>query len=286
MNKICLVLEGGGNRGVFTAGVLDAFLDYEIYINNIYAVSAGALNAMSYLSRQKGRSFRINKDHVFSDKCINYKRVLHSKGILNLDYLFNEVNTKEDPFDLQEFNKNKDNYVVVSTNVLTGAPFYKKIEDYSKDWEYIKASASLPLFSKLVAIESLKLTDGGISDSIPIVKALNDGYDRIIVVTTRDKDFICKPYRLMNAYKTKYFKYPKLIEAMKNRYNKYNVTRDLIVKYQQEGKVLAIYPSEPLIISNLERDEDKLVSIYNLGYNCAKNMIDDIKMFIGGNLDE
>ena len=147
MSKVCLVLEGGGNRGTYTFGVLDAFIDNDIVINNIYGVSAGALNAMSYFSKQRGRSFRINKEYIFSKKCISYKRAIRG-NILNLDYLFNEVNLKDDPLDFATFNKYNENYVTVSTNVVTGAPYYKNIRNYEQDWEYIKASASLPCFLK------------------------------------------------------------------------------------------------------------------------------------------
>lgn len=285
MKKICLVLEGGGNRGIYTSGVLDAFIDHNIDIRNIYGVSAGALHALSYLSRQKGRSLRINKQHVYSRECVDYKRIFVGKSVLNLDYLFTEVNVSIDPLDFESFN-NKGDYVVVATNIVTGAPVYKKIEDYNKDWPYIKASASLPVFSKYVNIDGLKLLDGGLSDSIPVVKAFNDGYDKVIAVLTRDVDFVCKPYKYMHVYKTKYLKYPNLIKTMENRADKYNVTRDLIENLQKEGKVLAIYPSEPLIISHLENDSDKIDYIYNLGYNDAIKMIKKIKAFIGGNKDE
>ena len=187
MKKVCLVLEGGGNRGVYTAGVLDAFLDNGIVIPNVYGVSAGALNAISYLSKQKGRSLQISKDYFRSQECVNFKRVLRGKSIVNLDYLFSET---AETIDLEEFNKNE-NFIAVSTNVVTGAPVYKKIDDYKKDIQYIKASASLPIFSKIVEVDSLKLLDGGISDSIPVVKALADGFDKVIVVLTRDKNFVC-----------------------------------------------------------------------------------------------
>lgn len=286
MSKVCLVLEGGGNRGSYTAGVLDAFLDNNIYIPNIYAVSAGALNSLSYLSRQRGRSFRINKEYALSKRCIDYKRILKLQSVLNLDFLFNEVNNEIDPFDVEEFDKNKENFIVTCTNIVTGAPVYKNISYYQRDLEYIKASASLPLFTKIVEVDSLKLLDGGMSDSIPVIKALEDNYDKIIVVLTRDKEYKCKPYKLMNAYKTKYFRYPNLIKSMENRFNKYNVTRDLIVSLEKQGKVLAIYPSEQLIISNLEKNEDKLTNVYNIGYNDATRMISKIKKYIGGKNNE
>ena len=281
MKKVCLVLEGGGNRGVYTSGVLDAFIDNGIDIKNIYGVSPGALNAMSYLSKQKGRSLRLSKQQLSNKECVDYKRMLLGKSIVNLDYLFNEVNNEIDPLDLKEFN-NKDDFIAVSTNIETGLSVYKKIEDYNQDYLYIKASASLPLFSSIVHVDGLKLLDGGLSDSIPVFKALDDGYNKVIVVLTRDKDFVCKPYKLMKAYKAKYIKYPNLIKTMENRANKYNVTRDLIETYTNQGKVLPIYPSAPIAVSHLEKDTDKIDAVYNLGYSDATKMVKQIKEFIRG----
>lgn len=285
MQKVCLVLEGGGNRGVYTAGVLDAFLDNNIDIRDIYGVSAGALNAISYLSKQKGRSLRISKDHFRSENCMNYKHVLKGKSIVNLDYLFDDVSNNIDPLDFDEFNKNN-RFVVVATNVETGRPVYKVVEDYNKDLAYIKASASLPIFSKIVEVDSLKLLDGGISDSIPIIKAIEDGYDKAIVILTRDRDFVSQPYKFMAAYKAKYLKYPNFVKAIGNRYNNYNVTRDLIFNYENEEKVIVIAPSVPLTIKRLEKDESKIDEAYNLGYQDALKYIDQIKNIMGGKKNE
>ena len=120
MGKICLVLEGGGNRGVYTSGVLDAFLENNIDIRDIYGVSAGALNALSYLSKQKGRSLKINKEYIYNEQCVNYKRLFLGKNVVDLNYILEEINMKDDPLNMEEFNKSK-NFVVVATNVLGGA---------------------------------------------------------------------------------------------------------------------------------------------------------------------
>ena len=279
MSKVCLVLEGGGNRGVYTSGVLDAFLDNNIDIKTVYGVSAGALNALSYLSKQKGRSFNINKEFVTGNKCINYKRIFVG-NIVSLDYLF-EGNETVEEFNLEEFNK-REKFVVTCSDIVTGNALYKTIENYDKDLPYIKASASLPLFSKIVEVDSYKLLDGGICDSIPALKALQDGYDKIIVILTRHKEYVAKPYKFMSLYMTKYIKYPNLIRAMETRCEKYNVTRDAIENLEKEGKMLAVYPSEELVISRLEKDVNKLEEIYNIGYKDGINMIEKIKEYIGG----
>ena len=126
----------------------------------------------------------------------------------------------------------------------------------------------------------MKLLDGGISDSIPVMKAIEDKYDKIIVILTRDKDYMCKPYKLMNAYKAKYLRYPKFIKTMENRFNKYNVTRDLITSLENEGKVFAIYPSKELKISNLEKDKNKLDIVYNVGYEDGSKIVKQVKDYL------
>lgn len=282
MSKVCLVLEGGGNRGIYTSGVLDAFLENKIYINDIYGVSAGALNALSYISRQKGRSLRINKEFMLNKDSVDAKRILFNKDVLNLDLLINDINFGSDPLDLEAFNKYNSKYIVTCTNVNTGTPFYKQISDYEKEKDYIKASASLPLFTNVCKVDGLELLDGGISDSIPVFKALEDGYDKVIVILTRDKDFKCEPYDLMKLYKIKYSKYPNLLLTMNNRHNKYNTTRDLIEQYSLEGKVVALYPSEKLDISNLDKSIEKIEKVYDLGYQDGLKFCEIIKEIVKG----
>ena len=284
MSKVCLVLEGGGNRGIYTTGVLDAFLEKGLFINNIYGVSAGALNAMSYLSKQQGRSYRINKEYIFKD-CINYKRMLQGKSILNLDYVFNEVNRELDKLDIEAFEKNMGDYIVTCLDMKTGRPVYKKIESY-EDYPYIQASASLPLFASCVNVDGMKLIDGGFGDSIPVMKAIDDGYDKVVVICTRHKEYESKPYSLMNLYKIKYRKYPEMLATFKNRYIKYNITRDIMEDLAQNGKVFPIYPREELHIGNLEKDMKVIEYTYNLGYQDGLKMVSEVEKFLGGRVNE
>jgi predicted patatin/cPLA2 family phospholipase len=284
MSKVCLVLEGGGNRGIYTTGVLDAFLENDIFINNIYGVSAGALNAMSYLSKQKGRSYRVNKEYIFKN-CINYKRFLQGKSILNLDYLFNEVNLELDKLDIEAMEANMGEYIVTCLDMKTGRPVYKKIESY-QDYPYIQASASLPLFTTSMKLDGTKLLDGGFCDPIPVMKAIDDGYDKVIVICTRHKEFEAKPYSLMNLYKIKYRRYPEMLATFKNRYNKYNITRDIIEDLANKGKVFAIYPSEELHIAQLEKDMSVIEYVYKVGYQDGLNIIKELNKFLGGRVNE
>ena len=281
MKKSCLVLEGGGMRGMYTSDVLDAFMDNNLYINNIYAVSAGCYNALSYLSRQRGRSFRINTTYLKDKRYINMRRLFTKGSAVNTDFIFNDIFKELDPFDYESFKKNCGEFYAVSTDCLTGNSFYARIEDLEKDEEYVKASAALPLFTKLVEVDGLVLSDGGTSDSIPIKKAIEDGFSNNVVILTRPKDFVMKENKLIKLHRIKYRKYPNFVKALENRYLMYNATLALIEKLEKEKKIIVIRPDESLNIDNLEKNNDRIKEIYNKGYEDGEKYIEKVKSFIG-----
>lgn len=280
MKESSLILEGGGMRGTFTSGVLDAFLDNKIYFNNVYAVSAGCYNALSYLSRQKGRSYRINSTYLKDKRYISFKRLITKGSAINTDFIFNEVFDELDPFDYETFKNNCNKFYAVSTNCLTGDPYYALIRDLKEDVEYVKASAALPLFTKLVRINDLVLTDGGVSDSIPISKAIEDGFTNNIIVLTRPKGFIMGDNKLMKYYKVRHRNYPNLLKTMEDRKNKYNQTLQFIEKLEEENKAIVIRPGVDLNIGNLEKNQEKIERIYNYGYEEGIKCIKRIKKFV------
>ena len=281
MGKSCLVLEGGGMRGMYTSGVLDAFMDNNIFINNIYAVSAGCYNALSYLSRQRGRTFRINTTYLRDKRYINMKRLLTRGSAVNTDFIFNDVFGELDPFEYDSFKDNCGEFYAVSTNCENGEAVYARIRDLREDVAYVKASAALPLFTNLVKVDGLVLTDGGISDSIPIKKAIEDGFEKNVIVVTRPKGFLLGENKLMKYYKIRYKKYPNLLRAMESRSSIYNETLDYIESLEKENKVIVIRPKESLNISNLEKNEERIKQIYQMGYDDGIRYIDRIKKFLG-----
>lgn len=280
MKKSSLILEGGGMRGMYTSGVLDAFMDNDLYINNVYAVSAGCYNALSYLSRQKGRSYRINTTYLNDKRYINMRKLVTSGSAINTSFIFEEVFKKLDEFDYDEFKKNTDNFYAVSTNCDSGEAHYALIKDLDNDVEYVKASAALPLFTRIVKVDGLKLTDGGISDSIPIRKAIEDGFTNNVIVLTRPKGFILKDNKLMRFYKLRYKKYPNLLNAMSNRKYVYNDTLKYIEELEKNKKVFVIRPSVDLNIDNLEKDIHKIQKIYEMGYADGLKYIGELKNFL------
>lgn len=286
MKESSLILEGGGMRGMFTSGVLDAFMDNDLYINNVYAVSAGCYNALSYLSNQRGRSYRINTTYLRDKRYISFKKLMTKGSAINADFIFNDVFRELDPFDYAFFNENKGEFYSVSTNCVTGEAHYALIGDIDRDLEYIKASAALPLFTKLVKKDGFILTDGGVSDSIPIRRAIEDGFVNNVIILTRPKGFIMGDNKLMKYYKIRYRKYPKLIKAMENRKHLYNETLKYIEDLEKNRKVIVIRPREDLKISNLERNREKIEKIYNMGYEIGIEYINNIKKFIRVSEDE
>ncbi len=270
---------------MYTSGVLDAFMDKGLYFKNIYAVSAGCYNALSYLSRQRGRSYRVNTTFLNDKRYINFRSMMTRGSAVNTDFIFEEVFKNLDPFDYEEFKKNCHYFYAVSTNCDTGEAHYALVKDLDKDVEYVKASAALPLFTKLVKVDGLVLTDGGVADSIPVSRAFEDGFVNNVVILTRPKGFLLGENKFMKLNKIKYKKYPKLVEAMGNRHFKYNDTLSLINELEEEGKVIVIRPKESLNIANLEKNKERIKAIYEMGYKDGLEYVDKVKEFIKGNED-
>lgn len=280
MEESSLILEGGGMRGMFTSGVLDAFMDNNIYINNVYAVSAGCYNALSYLSKQRGRSYRVNSTYLKDKRYISFKRLITRGSAINTDFIFNDVFDELDPFDYEVFKNNCHKFYAVSTNCINGEAYYAQIKDLKKDVEYVKASAALPLFTKLVKVNGLVLTDGGVSDSIPISRAIEDGFVNNVIILTRPKGYVMGDNKLMKYYKIRYKNYPNLLKAMEDRKDKYNNTLSFIEKLEEENKVIVIRPGSDLNINNLEKNKEKIERIYNFGYEEGIKYIKRIRDFI------
>ena len=187
--KIGLVLEGGAMRGMYTAGVRDVFLDKNIQVDCIIGVSAGAFFGVNYKSRQMGRTLRYNIKYAKDSRYMGFKSLVRTGNIINKEFCFDEIPNKLDIFDYDTFNKTKEKFYAVVTNVDTGSPEYIEIKDLHESMEYLRASGSIPFVSKMVEIDGKKYLDGGISDSIPVEKMMDMGYDKIIVVLTRPKTY-------------------------------------------------------------------------------------------------
>ncbi len=278
--SIGLVLEGGAMRGLYTAGVLDVFLENNIKVDGIIGVSAGVLFGVNYLSKQKGRAIRYNKKFAKDKRYMGMRSFLTTGNIINKDFAYYEIPTKLDIFDEETFEKSDTDFWATVTNIETGEAEYIKLEKPIDQMEVLRATSAMPIVSEIIEIDGKKYLDGGVSDSIPVEKCKSMGYDKIIVVLTRTIEYRKKKASSTLA-KIKYKEYPKLIETMENRYKKYNETVEKIIDMENKKEIFVIRPSKDLKIKRIEKDVDKLQAMYDLGVSDCKKQLEDLKEYIG-----
>ena len=283
MVEVGLVVEGGGMRGIYTAGVLDFFMDKNLYFDDCYAVSAGACHVTSYLSKQKGRSAKITLDYIGDKRYCSINSLIKTGDMFGAEMIYDIIPNKLDLYDYDTFNKFKGNFYSVVTNCKTGKAEYIKIEDMKKDIIAVRASSSLPLLARIVKIDGEEYLDGGITDSIPIKNSIEDNHEKNVVILTRDKNYRKSKPGFISLLKMKYKKYPNLIKALENRYKMYNNTLDFLEEKRKENKVFIIQPKEPVNISRVEKNKDKLKALYDQGYNDAKEKYEELIKFLNEN---
>lgn len=277
--KIGLVLEGGAMRGMYTAGVLDVFLDNNIKVDGIVGVSAGVLFGVNYLSNQKGRAIRYNKRFCKDKRYMSLHSLISTGNIINKQFAFYDVPFKLDVFDEETYNKSEVDFYATITNIESGKAEYIKITDVRKQMEVLRATSAMPYVSEIINLETGKYLDGGVADAIPIDKCKELGYDKIIVVLTRPLAYRKKESNMFLA-NILYRKYPNLISTMKDKYRKYNETLEKIIDMENKKEIFVIRPSRKLKIARIEKDENKLQEMYELGVEDCKNMLEILKQFI------
>lgn len=277
-NKIALVLEGGAMRGLYTAGVLDVFMKNDIKVNTIFGVSAGALFGINYKSGQIGRALRYNLKYAHDKRYMGMYSLLTTGDVMNREFCFNKLVYELDPLDFETYDSSDIKFYAVVTNVETGKAEYIEISNAKRDMEYLRASGSMPFVSNLVEINGNKYLDGAVADPIPFKKALNMGYEKIIVIQTRPADYV-KSKSLL-PYGLVYKKYPKFVKTAKNAYINYNETLNLIKKYEKEGKIIVLRPSEKIKMQRVEKNLNKLQAIYDIGVKDCNNNLSKIKEYI------
>ena len=281
MIKAGLVVEGGGMRGVYSSGVLDFFIEKDLFFENNYGVSAGACHLCSYLAKQYKRAFRVNVDYLNDKRYCSVHSLLKTGNLFGAEMLYDIIPNELDLFDYDTYNKNKSNFYVVITDIKTGKPEYVKIGDLKKDIIYVRASSSLPLLAQNVKINDKEYLDGGISDSIPIKKSIADGNKKNVVILTRDSTYRKGKNSLMPIIKLKYKKYPNFVKSMADRYIVYNEILDFIKELEDNGDVFVIRPKKPVNIGRTEKNREKLEALYNDGYNDAKDCYEELLKYLG-----
>ena len=277
--KIGLVLEGGAMRGLFTAGVLDIFLDNNVEVTDVVGVSAGTLFGVNYVSKQRGRALRYNLKYINDKRYMNVKSWLKTGNLINKDFTYYKLPFQLDVFDNKTFKESPINFFATVTNIETGEAEFVKIEDAYKQMETLRATSALPFISEIIEVGDKKYLDGGIANSIPVDFFEKQDFDKVIVILTRPITYR-KEKTTGIQYKLFYKKYPKLVEKLENRYKEYNDTVDKIVELEKEGKLFVIRPSENITIKRLEKDVEKLQKVYDLGLKDGNNIIEDLKQYL------
>ena len=262
--KTGLVLEGGGVRGIYTAGVLDVFMDEGLTFDGLIGVSAGAIHGCSYLSGQKGRSLRYYRNYVSDPRFMSIRSLIKTGDMVGVDFCYHELPDKLDIYDHDAFLKNPTPYYAVCSNLDTGEAEYIRITDMRDQIDILRASASLPFCSRIVEIGDKRYLDGGCTDAIPIEKFREMGYGKNIIVLTRPMDYRKKPMN-MGLVKAFYRKYPKFVSALSRRHIRYNETVEKILELEKAGEVFVIRPAKALEVGRLERDPEKVQQVYNHG---------------------
>ena len=282
MIKAALVLEGGALRGMYTSGVLDTFLKNNMEFECVAGVSAGALNAMNYISKQPGRSAKINLEYCDDPRYIGRKAFIKNKGIIGYDYLFGDISENKVPFDYKSFENTNQRFIIVTTNCEKAETEYLEKSNCNDLFKAAQASSSMPLASAMVEINNNHYLDGAVTTSIPVKWALEQGYEKVVVVLTRDKTYR-KPIlsnKMKKLHKLAYHKYPKLIEKLNTMPERYNKLQEELIDLEKEGKIFIIRPEKEVTVSRLEKDKEKLENLYKEGIAEAEKNLDALKEYL------
>ncbi len=274
--KTGLVIEGGGVRGIYAAGVLDAFMEENIKFDGVLGVSAGAIHGCSYVSEQKGRSLRYYKKYSGDPRFMSFRNWIRTGNLVDTEFCYHELPDKIDIYDHDAFEKSETKFYVTCSNLETGKAEYIHLTDMRKEIDYLRASASLPYFSEIVEINGKKYLDGGVSDSIPVDAFRKMGYERNVVILTRDKSYRKKP-EFQKLSKMVYRKYPHFVTAMSKRHISYNRTLHRILQLEKSGEIFVIRPGKPLEVGRMEKDPDKVEETYLQGYKDGKRKMEQLK---------
>lgn len=277
--KLGLVLEGGAMRAIYTAGVLDVFMEENIRPDGLIGVSAGAIHGSVYLGNQPGRTIRYYKKYCNHKNFMSLYSLLTTGSIVGEQFCYHDLPDTLDPFDYDTFAQSPVDYYITCTDLESGQAIYHKTNDLRKDMNYLLAGASMPYVSKIVEIGGKKLLDGGVADSIPVEAARRMGFSKNIVVLTQPKGYAKKPQNPMLA-KLFYKNYPRFIETLLNRHTVYNETLRRIDELEQAGEVFVLRPSEDLGIKRIEKDPARLQAQYDLGRTDAIAAMERLKEWI------
>ena len=280
--KVCLVLEGGALRGLYTAGVLDALYENKIDVDCIIGVSAGALFGVNYFSNQPKRALRYNKRFCNDKRYISLRSLIFTGNVVNKRFAYYKVTKKLEPFDQESFIKTNKPFYAVVTNLVTGEAEYRLIDRPIDQLEDLRASSAMPLLSRIVKLDGNKYLDGAVADSIPVKKAEEMGYNKIVVVLTQPEDYHKKELteKQIKRVSRRYKRYPKFIETSIKRPSEYNKTIDYINKKAKKNEYFVFKPNKSIDINPIKKTVKDIEDAYELGYKDGIDRLEDLKKYI------
>jgi len=277
-----LVLEGGAMRGLFTAGIIDVMMEHDIWPDGLIGVSAGAAFGCNYKSRQPGRAIRYNMRFAKDPRYSGMRSLITTGNYFNADFAYHVMPAVYDKFDNEAFESNPMAFYVTCTDVAMGKAVYKRLDHSNDDtFDWIRASASMPLFSRVIDLEGHKLLDGGVADSIPLEYFESIGYDRNVVILTQPAGYQKEHNRFMLLMRMALRRYPRMIEALDKRHIMYNKQLEFVAQAEREGRCLVIRPDEKIPIGHISHDADEMRRVYDMGRATGKKQVSRIKQFYG-----
>ncbi len=281
MEKTGIVIEGGAMRSIYAAGILDYFLEQKIEIPNVLAVSAGAYAGMNYVSGQKGRVLEAVIKPLKEYKYLGIGTFFKKGTFFDMEYLFDEVPKKKVPFDFDAFLNSAKHFLISTTDCITGKCIYHdQFQNQDEFWKICKTANSLPFIARITPINGVPMLDGGVADAIPVKKALEEGWDKLIVILTRKEDYH-KKYRPFYQFFVRrvYRKYPELVRVLEERADNYNQSLELVKRLEEEGKALVFRP-RGIVVKNQESNVETLLCSYEHGYAEARQRHEEIERFL------
>ncbi len=279
--KLGITMEGGASRTVFSCGVTDVFLEEGIMPDYFIGVSAGIAYGVSYLSGQKGRNLELATKYMGDKRYMGARHLLKNRNFYNLEFAFGEVPNKLLPFDMDAFEAFPGKVVAGVTNIHTGKPEYLEVPRRDDKYEVLVASCALPILFQPVKVGKHYYLDGGLSDSIPYKQAIKEGCDKNIVILTRERGYVKKQERAGKISQKLYKKYPKIVEDLEKRPERYNACMKELLEQEKAGEVFVIAPETTYGIGRTESNPEKLRQLYDEGYQMAKERMPELKKYLG-----
>ena len=275
-----IIFEGGGMRGAYTAGIIDALLEHDMNFEYCYGISSGATHATTYLSRQRGRAIQIVTDYIKDKRYFSIKNLIKTGNLFNVDFIYDTIPHELNPYDYETAKNNPAKFFVGVINMETSKGEFLRVNDIEEEYMKVCASMSLPLIANMVEIDGQRYLDGGIADSLPIQRSINDGNKKSVLVLTQDATYRKKLDKILPLVAIKYRKFPGFVHMVKTRHIRYNASLDQIAEEEKAGRAFVLRPKKPVKIGRLELNREKMLALYREGYEDGIEAMPRLKAFL------